>query len=83
MTGPVQRPDETIPGGRYLNQDGTRWINCWGDDLGPVTCGDCTCNDGECVAPAGPDVSITADWAVLGNEPAKPARGSRTRKAAD
>lgn len=66
MTGPVQKPDETIPGGRYLNAAQDRWIDCWGADLGPVTCTDCDCPDGEC-APA----------PVVGE--AKP---KRTRKAA-
>ncbi len=39
MTGP-KRLDETIPGGRYLNQDETRWIDANGKDLGPVDRGD-------------------------------------------
>jgi len=57
MTGPVQKPDETIPGGRYLNATQDRWIDCWGADLGPVACTDCDCPDGECAA----DITITVN----------------------
>ena len=32
----TRRPDETEPGGRYHNQDGTRWTDANGRDLGPV-----------------------------------------------
>ena len=32
----TERLDETTPGGRYHNQDGTRWIDANGNDLGPV-----------------------------------------------
>jgi hypothetical protein len=31
-----ERPDETIPGGRYFSPDETRFVDANGKDLGPV-----------------------------------------------
>jgi hypothetical protein len=32
----AKRPDETIPGGKYLNATQDRYVDAWGKDLGPV-----------------------------------------------
>ncbi len=32
----IERPDETIPGGRYLSPDGKRFVDANGEDIGPV-----------------------------------------------
>lgn len=55
VTSPM-KPDETIPGGKYLNATQDRWEDANGKDLGPVVCSpDCGCDDGECAA----DTTIT------------------------
>lgn len=84
VTSPM-KPDETIPGGKYLNATQDRWEDANGKDLGPVVCSpDCGCEDGECAA----DITITAQddgmvvdesGTVIGE--ATPKR-TRSRKAA-
>lgn len=32
-----ERPDETIPGGKYLSPDGKRFVNANGEDIGAAT----------------------------------------------
>ena len=49
----VKRPDETIPGGKYLNATEDRYVDANGRDLGPV-------EDEDADEPL-PDVELAAD----------------------